>query len=190
MLLQVKRGIDSIAQYLHESSSVSIRPYQVSQADYYYPTSYSSGSDSDTFGDGIKSSEKDDELSAAAAARTGRELGDHYESNGSFVDKITRLNFRQPTVTLYDITLIATVALNVSLTSSSGQQQQSNNLSPTAGEPRSFGFGYGPSQQQAGGVNTILNFRRGQRMTFECQLEITGTDYEKRNWISINEEGE
>ena len=111
LVLTVKRGADSIAQYLHESSSLAIRPY-------------SEPSDS--------------------------------------------------SVTLYDATVSATVALNVSLPAAGGGQVAGN---------------VGQQQQPPTGINTILNFRRGQRMSFECHLELTGTEFEQRKRINIDEEG-
>lgn len=118
LVLTVKRGADSIAQYLHESSLVSVRPYQAA----------------------------------------------------SPLDTPAGVDIPASLVTLYDITVSATVALNVSL---------------PGGEPRPTAAG----QAQLAGLQTVLGFRRGQRMSFECHLELTGTDFEQRKRININEEG-
>lgn len=193
MLLQVKRGVDSIAQYLHESSSVSIRPYQVSQADYYYDSAADSLEQ-------IKLAGKDDELSSSAAAGSDG-LGDAggqwpeirsssssslaNETNQRRIDKFTY----PPTVTLYDITLTATVALNVSLISSSSPNGLANWPTNQTFSQDTNQQHYSRQQQQIGAINTVLPFRRGQKMSFECQLEITGTEFEQRKRININEEG-
>ena len=133
--LTVKRNAEAIAQYLHEASSTSLRPFQVSQAQYF-----------------------GDESTAAAANSSGN------------------------LVTLYDITVSATVALNVTLPSPG----------PTSGDRWSdaeqSSSGSGQNEQSA--VNTVLHFRRGQRMSFECHLELTGTEFEQRRRIAISEDGE
>lgn len=156
LVLTVKRDADSIAQYLHESSSISLRPRQASVAEIF-------------------------------PAQPPNQTATTWNS----LDLS-----QQPMVTLFDITLSATVALNVSL--------------PTGQLSRAAGGGGGgppeplerttsgttsvrqpaPSQQPVPGINTILSYRRGQRMSFECHLDITGTEFEQRKRISINEEGE
>lgn len=100
----------------------------------------------------------------------------------------------QLTVTLYDITVSATVALNVSLPGPNHREQNAR-TSPSESadsgpmDERAMSHLYN-QQQQPIGINTILNFRRGQRMLFECHLELTGTEFEQRKRININEEGE
>lgn len=147
LVLTVKRDADSIAQYLHESSSLSIRPYQVGWQDY---------------------------LQDLAKLRAKGELeGSLISKSGEFAAS----NASQPTVTLYDITVSATVALNVSLSSAPSGPSLSQVSSPSV------------AHLHAAGINTVLAFRRGQRMSFECQLEITGTEFEQRRRININEDG-
>lgn len=147
LVLTVKRDTESIAQYLHESSTLSVRPYQVSWADY---------------------------LQDLAKLRAKSEL------EGSLISKDVELAYNasssQASVTLYDITVSATVALNVSLSPA-----------PKAGYLHQVSSAW--AQLQAAGINTVLSFRRGQRMSFECQLEITGTEFEQRRRININEDG-
>lgn len=151
IVLTVKRDSDSIAQYLHESSSVSIRPYQVNQADYYY---YSKQSNKLPY-----NSASMRQLKNSSSIISGEEFD---------------LQF-----TLYDINVSATVALNVTL-------PPTNRVEPLndSSSMNSIVGGQFPAQ-----MNTILNFKRGQRMSFECHLEITGTEFEQRKRININEEG-
>lgn len=158
LVLTVKRGADAIAQYLHESSSVSVRPYQVSQAQLFR-----------------------DETGAGGA------------------------HSALP-VTLYDITVSTTVALNVSLAPAHHQRPPAPSggadqlVAPGAAGPQDArqppgawhqdehsSYHLQPAQPA---INTVLGFRRGQRMSFECHLEITGTEFEQRKRINMNEEGE
>lgn len=192
IVLTVKRDSDSIAQYLHESSSVSIRPYQVNQADYYHfrhnskklipllsqklkqqaleTTSYSDNLL--TINSNIKSSPQANNISASS-----NELAE--------LQRESDLQF-----TLYDITVSATIALNVTLPPASSSTLNTNK--PVNSSSMNT-FEQLPATSlttaQFGQINTVLNFRRGQRMSFECHLEITGTEFEQRKRININEEG-
>jgi len=170
IVLTVKRGSDSIAQYLHESSSVSIRPYQVKHAQYF-------------------------ELGGLQANETARgPQGRQEERQPDWEEWRRAEGHDELAVTLYDITVSATVALNVSLrslgptaaplASGGGGATSSSGWRRPAGERR-----FGHQEQQAAGISTVLSFARGQRMSFECHLEITGTEFEQRRRININEEG-
>lgn len=152
IVLTVKRDADSIAQYLHESSSVSIRPYQVNQADYFQHKSDQTQQQRGTSRAGNWSS-----TPLKRASNSSLESG---------------LQF-----TLYDITVSATIALNVSLPALTLEEAAS--VWPNLYEPL-----VSPAH-----LSTVLNFKRGQRMSFECHLEITGTEFETRKRILINEEG-
>lgn len=156
MVLTVKRDAESIAQYLHEASSVSVRPYQVNHLDYF------------------------------ESAGKGRAL-----AAGNATSQNTSL-----LITLYDITVSATVALNVSLGSPmTASPLNESPLQATQWEPK-----LSQTWPQAAarpvdslvattGINTILHFHPNQRMSFECHLEITGTEFELRKRINIKPEG-
>lgn len=146
IVLTVKRDSDSIAQYLHESSSVSIRPYQVNQTDYFY------------------------------LRYNKPQYPIQKQLNSSELQRESTLQF-----TLYDITVSATIALNVSLPPSNRVLNGSSSMNSLERQQQ--------QQQLPAQMNTILAFKRGQRMSFECHLEITGTEYEQRKRININEEG-
>lgn len=156
MMLLVKRDSESIAQYLHESSTVHVRPYQVNMLDYY----------------------GENQLGTSAGSESGS------------------------MITLFDVTLSATVALNVSL------EAPSSMMTPVLGGGGPLA-GVGPRSSQpnpmttsllppppppnyltsSSSANTVLTYKRNQRMSFECHLEITGTEFESRKRININEEG-
>jgi hypothetical protein len=170
MALLVKRGADSIAQYLHESSLVAIRPYEVNQSDILAGSRAPSGS----FGCGQPPP-------GAGAQQRSTAGGEQLPSQAPF------------TVTLYDITVSATVALNVSLPAPAlaANYQHGRPAGSQMNElPAAGGFNGLFGQPPVAGVNTILNYRRGQRMSFECHLELTGTEFEERKRIGISEEGE
>lgn len=76
-------------------------------------------------------------------------------------------------VTLFDITVSATVALNVTLPDATDAAAAA--LSAPA--------------QTVPHTSTVIGYRRGQRMSFECHLELTGTEFEQRKRININDEG-
>lgn len=167
MVLMVKRDPDSIAQYLHESSSVSIRPFQVNHFDYF------------------------ESVSANGQQLAPSGVRNETSSSNSLL------------VTLYDITVSATIALNVTLPPASptgpnvepaehSRHEPKQSSWPTAG-----GLGLAEQQQQQAtsdslittGINTILHFHPNQRMSFECHLEITATEFEQRKRIFITPDG-
>lgn len=174
IVLTVKRGADSIAQYLHESSSVSIRPYQVSHGEYF------------------ESLAKRGSVSVAAAAEDPGGPASKAVAN-QLEGQLTGDQRHHLLVTLYDITVSATVALNVSLPPTTLASPSGKPSSASPSDQSGRAWLERPSQsgieQQQPGINTVLNFRRGQRMSFECHLEITGTDYEQRKRINIDETG-
>lgn len=152
IVLNVRRDADSIAQFLQESSQVSIRPYQVSWPDYLNAVS--------------------------ASGKKLRALKETWEGSPPSELISASNNGSQPSaVTLYDISVSTTVALNVSLAEVE--------LGPVLASSRPATA----EQLRASGINTVLAFRRGQRMSFECQLDITGTDFQQRKRININEQG-
>ena len=191
LVLTVKRHHDSIAQYLHESSSFATRPYQVHVHELLASGGGTAGSGAGSVGakplqSGLVTAMMQQQWAAAK---------------------------RDELLTVYDITVSATVALNVTLPSSEAADEEpffSSNVEPNSpnsdqphlvhGQQESADLQMGAqlamhqtpqlSQQQSGGINTVLNFQRGQRMSFECHLEITGTDFGKRERININETGQ
>lgn len=187
--LLVKRDAESIVQYLHESSSVSIRSQQVNQADYYAAASAENNNNNNSAG--VSSRPAPDETSSTAAAAA------------------SELSPAPMMITLYDITVSATVALNVSLSSAAGgasassfppplpvpadqrRQPSSSSSSSLAASlwGRQFELTQAPQPPPPPGVATVLPYRRGQRMSFECHLEITGTEFEERKRINIVEQG-
>ena len=155
LVLTVKRQADSIAQYLHESSSFSIRPHQVAASEL------------------LAQPHQQQQAGPTGSGAPSAQL-----------------------VTVYDITVSATVALNVtlpplaSLGGELAEQQQQQYSKAELQLNQMVARQQQQQQQQPGGINTVLAFRRGQRMTFECHLEITGTDFGRRERININETGE
>lgn len=195
IVLTVKRDSDSIAQYLHESSSVSIRPYQVNQADYYH-----FGNNNKKLipllGQKLKQQAAETTLNTNNLPRTNPNIKSPPQANTNITSSIEFAEQLQQEsdlqFTLYDITVSATIALNVSLPPPSSPTLNTNQRGPVNSSSMNT-FEQLPATSlttaQFGQINTVLNFRRGQRMSFECHLEITGTEFEQRKRININEEG-
>lgn len=166
MVLTVKRDLDSIAQYLHESSSVNIRPYLVDHYDYFESSSSNSSSSMDQ-----------PEITPTSNENQDNKIIPRNDSIG-------RSTFK---VKLYDISVSATIALNVSLPSDW-------RVGVSSSSSKQIEQDFDQQQQQhssllINGINTILQYKPNQRMSFECQLEITGTEFEQRKRINIRAEG-
>lgn len=165
MLLTVKRDSESIAQYLHEASSVSIRPFEVGD-DYFETTSL-------------------------AGAATSNKLMMLQQPTTTFAN-FSRGNSKRHI--LYDIRVTATIALNVSLPQTT-QMHDDDEASLGDAETDNEQSQHTDTESErlitlSGGINTVLNFRPNQRMSFECHLEITGTDFEQLKRINLDEKGE
>lgn len=174
IVLTVKRNADAIAQYLHESSTTSIRPYQVNHAD-YFESSASFAAEASSQASLLSPPLLSSGGPTAPATLNGNTTGSGETTNdGQRQDQLL--------VTLYDITVSATVALNVSLLQPQQLAISGQSQLDSAGQRWAV-------EQEQPGVHTVLGFRRGQRMSFECHLEITGTEFEQRKRININEEG-
>lgn len=204
IVLTVKRDTDSIAQYLHESSSVSIRPYQVSQSEYYLEMLAKGGNSH------VDRPYTNHSVRGSSRVVISNERHHYLAPPPPQLDKEKEKEEEELLVTLYDITVSATVALNVSLpatysSSSSGKLQRGQLLETTSGSSGAtsspmddllssdWPSSREPVDLQHGqqmGINTVLSFKHNQRMSFECHLEITGTEFEQRKRINIKEEGE
>lgn len=161
MLLTVKRDSESIAQYLHESSSVSIRPFEV--GDDYFEAKYSAPSRNTNF-------------------NQNQMPNQNHQYHNHNKTSIAANRF-----TLYDIKLSATIALNVSLPPFNQNDAADSDTIQAEGSQIAENDHL---ITLSSGIQTVLNFKPNQRMSFECHLELTGTDFEQLKRINLDEKSE